>query len=81
MTDEQKTHDDRLVYEAPQAMRLSQVHAGEGQCEPGSGDFTWCYYPGNDALGDCFEDGVGATGSCMTDGISATGGCGDGSGV
>lgn len=56
--------DTRPTYEPPQAMRLNQVHAGEGACEPGSGDSEYCYFSGNAANAECLSAGNSATGSC-----------------
>lgn len=78
MSDELKTEpaDARPVYDPPQAMRLSQVHAGEGLCDPsGSGDFEACYFPGSAAQTECLEAGIGAIGWCSYPGQSATASC------
>ena len=60
------------AYDPPQAMRLSQVHTGQGLCEvPGSGDFEACYEPGNTAAVECLV-GLSADGACLYSGSSAT---------
>ena len=63
MTDERKTHDDRPVYEAPQALRLDGPHTG-------SGGIAACTAPGSSADGDC-STGAGATIGCVAAGNSA----------
>lgn len=67
--------DTRPAYDPPRAMRLSEVHAGAGECVPGSGDAQFCYFSGNGALGECLADGSGDTVSCYSTGNAATGFC------
>lgn len=51
----ENTHDERPLCEAPKALRLEDMHRGEGICSSnGSGDNT-----------DCYSLGIGASGSCL----------------
>jgi hypothetical protein len=60
MTKECKTKptDDRPAYEPPRALRLGDMHAGEGiGCsQPGSGALG-CGWPGNTPTGGCEDPG------------------------
>jgi hypothetical protein len=78
MTDKRETQsaDSRPAYDPPVAMRLSQVHAGEGLCDPaGSGDSEACYVPGSTAQVECLNDGSSAIGDCLYPGNLPTLGC------
>jgi hypothetical protein len=73
--------DERLVYEAPRAMRLGDARAGRGTCEPGTGDTEGCYGPGNAAAHSCGGAGNSATDTCYSAGNTPAIGCsGPGSG-
>ncbi len=77
MTDKLKTQqhtDDRPEYEAPQAMHLTSLHVGRGQCMyPGSGPGAeYCYQPGNSASDStCSQPGNSAL-ACGSSGSSPT---------
>lgn len=52
MVENRLNPDERPRYETPTAVRLDDMHAGQGECTlPGSGDFSYCD-PGNVPLGD-----------------------------
>ena len=64
----QQPQDDRPEYEPPRALRLSDMHDGMGECNPGSGDTGICSVgggaggkcaPGSSAGTDCTMPGSG----------------------
>ena len=77
MTD-QVRHTVRPVYAAPQALRLSRVDAGQGNCYySGSADSDgYCYSNGISPIGpgfsNCLESGIGATSVCYFNGSAYT---------
>jgi hypothetical protein len=61
-----------LVYEKPQALRLSGRPVGAGVCSTGNGDSGDCGLTGSGALNHCYYDGSSAGVNCSDDGSSAT---------
>ena len=62
--------DSRPAYEPPRALRLGDMHVGNGiaRCGPGSGDVQSCSMNGNSAVSDCNANGNNAGALCDSTG-------------